>query len=441
METLKLEEKKISSDLIRGHIDTIILYSLTSSDRFAQQISDFVDEKSEKNYQINQATLYSSLKRLENLKFVTSYWNDSGDGRRKFFKITESGKNFVNENLTNWSYSRVIIDKLMGCTYTPDIYASHNNIENNIENTSETASLSVVETSEEKEIQSLITETPQEPISNISDSQTPTINTVIDSNMENLVDENQNNLDDNREEPKKIVDEKEVNFRLILSELIKNAEKPSKQTESKQSVEELSKTTVEDKPEEEKIDFNTSINVENPSPVLINGKIDYSDIVAENTFDGYKIRVSSKETIKRQGNLYVNKLNLFTSLILVIICAIEFLAINFIGNVPVLNNVSSIIAITLFSILFAFNLVKYLFKRNKMIFLNINFDRTLTTSIVVFNLLLVILALNFVLNIDLTNNENFITFIVVPVVTCLNFVVYFIIELLLFKSNLFKTKK
>ena len=31
-------EQQISSDLIRGHIDTIILHTLVSSDKFAQQI-------------------------------------------------------------------------------------------------------------------------------------------------------------------------------------------------------------------------------------------------------------------------------------------------------------------------------------------------------------------------------------------------------------------
>jgi PadR family transcriptional regulator PadR len=83
-----MEHPAISSDLIRGHIDTIILHSLLNGDKFPQQISDYIEIKSEKNYQINQATLYSSLKRLESLNYVSSYWNDAENGRRKFYKIT-----------------------------------------------------------------------------------------------------------------------------------------------------------------------------------------------------------------------------------------------------------------------------------------------------------------------------------------------------------------
>ena len=95
-----MEQQAISSDLIRGHIDTIILHTLINGDQFAQQISDSIEPKSDSVYKINQATLYSSLKRLESLKHVKSYWNDSDSGRRKYFSLTESGKNFVETNMS-----------------------------------------------------------------------------------------------------------------------------------------------------------------------------------------------------------------------------------------------------------------------------------------------------------------------------------------------------
>ena len=114
-----MEQQVISSDLIRGHIDTIILHTLLDGDKFPQQISDSIEDKSDKEYKINQATLYSSLKRLESLKYVRSYWNDSDNGRRKYYNLTESGKNTVESNLSNWSFSRAIIDKLMDCAPQP----------------------------------------------------------------------------------------------------------------------------------------------------------------------------------------------------------------------------------------------------------------------------------------------------------------------------------
>ena len=108
-----MEQPAISSDLIRGHIDTIILHTLLDGDKYAQQISLSVEEKSEKKYTINQATLYSSLKRLESLNFVSSYWFDASDGRRKFFKITEKGKQEVNNNYYTINHIRKQLSYLL----------------------------------------------------------------------------------------------------------------------------------------------------------------------------------------------------------------------------------------------------------------------------------------------------------------------------------------
>ena len=56
-----MNNNAISSDLIRGHIDTIILHALTSGDKFAQQISDAVELKSDNQYKINQATFLAKI--------------------------------------------------------------------------------------------------------------------------------------------------------------------------------------------------------------------------------------------------------------------------------------------------------------------------------------------------------------------------------------------
>ena len=104
----------INSNLIRGHIDTIILHALKDGDKYPQQICDVVLNISNGKYEINQATLYSSLKRLETLKFVSSYWHDADDGRRKFYSLTENGKNNLEENLLDWKFSKNIIDDLIG---------------------------------------------------------------------------------------------------------------------------------------------------------------------------------------------------------------------------------------------------------------------------------------------------------------------------------------
>ena len=81
----------ISSDLIRGHINTIILNILYENDRYGYEIIQQIELKSNGQYSLKQPTLYSALKRLEQLNFVTSYWGTgmSNGGRRKYFQITD----------------------------------------------------------------------------------------------------------------------------------------------------------------------------------------------------------------------------------------------------------------------------------------------------------------------------------------------------------------
>ena len=108
------KEEGISSDLIRGHINTIILRTLATGDKYGYEIIDEIESKSRGQYSIKQPTLYSALKRLESQGYVTSYWGgSSGGGRRRYFKITDEGAAFSLRNQEEWMYSRSIIDSLI----------------------------------------------------------------------------------------------------------------------------------------------------------------------------------------------------------------------------------------------------------------------------------------------------------------------------------------
>lgn len=104
----------INSDLIRGHIDTIILNLLAKGDKYGYEISKIISNQTGGEYEINEATLYSSLKRLERDNSIISYWGDETQGgRRKYYKITESGEKCLEQNILNWEFAKKIISKLI----------------------------------------------------------------------------------------------------------------------------------------------------------------------------------------------------------------------------------------------------------------------------------------------------------------------------------------
>jgi PadR family transcriptional regulator PadR len=105
---------QISSDLLRGHTDTIVLGVLMEGDNYGYGIYKRIIEKSHNLYEIKEATLYSSFRRLEKMGAISSYWGDETQGgRRKYYRITALGKNVYGLNKQDWEFTKRVIDKLV----------------------------------------------------------------------------------------------------------------------------------------------------------------------------------------------------------------------------------------------------------------------------------------------------------------------------------------
>ena len=55
----------IASDLIRGHTDTIILAQLLQEDSYGYKINKRIQELTQNEYELKEATLYTAFRRLE----------------------------------------------------------------------------------------------------------------------------------------------------------------------------------------------------------------------------------------------------------------------------------------------------------------------------------------------------------------------------------------
>lgn len=109
-----MTDNKISADLLRGHTDTIILKLLMSGDKYGYEITKLIQTNSSGEYELKEATMYSSLKRLEGDGSITSYWGDETQGgRRRYYRITAKGKKAYSENKSNWEYAKRVLDNLL----------------------------------------------------------------------------------------------------------------------------------------------------------------------------------------------------------------------------------------------------------------------------------------------------------------------------------------
>lgn len=105
---------EINKELLKGHIDLLILSLLNIKDMYGYEIAKEIRLISKQRFELKEGTLYLSLKRLENIQLVTSYWsNESGAGaRRKYYKMVELGKRNFEIKVGEWLFMKEIID---GC--------------------------------------------------------------------------------------------------------------------------------------------------------------------------------------------------------------------------------------------------------------------------------------------------------------------------------------
>ncbi|MCX4286191.1 MAG: PadR family transcriptional regulator [Clostridia bacterium] len=89
--------KVISSDLLRGHIDTFVLSALMSGTKYGNEIRKFITQKTNNIYLPNEQSLYSA--------YVGA--------TRKYYTITEKGRNLYEVNKREWENAKKLIDILI----------------------------------------------------------------------------------------------------------------------------------------------------------------------------------------------------------------------------------------------------------------------------------------------------------------------------------------
>lgn len=107
---------EFDKEILKGYIDTIILCVLQDVDMYGYEIAKKIREKSKEEFEIKEATLYVSLKRLEKKNYLEGYWNDNegtGGGRRRYYRITEEGKKFFSEKQEEWKLLKTLLNNFM----------------------------------------------------------------------------------------------------------------------------------------------------------------------------------------------------------------------------------------------------------------------------------------------------------------------------------------
>ena len=101
-------------DLLQGTLDLMVLQTLaTMGSQHGYGIARRIEQVSGDTILLNQGTIYASLVRLQQRKFIRAGWGTSDNNRKaKFYAITRSGRKQLQTETQNWERLSEVIGRM-----------------------------------------------------------------------------------------------------------------------------------------------------------------------------------------------------------------------------------------------------------------------------------------------------------------------------------------
>ena len=89
--------------MLQGTLDLLILQTLVLGPAHGHVIAHVIQQRSEEVLQVEHGSLYPALHRLENRKWITSYWGASENNRKaRYYRLTAAGRKQLVEHTSRW---------------------------------------------------------------------------------------------------------------------------------------------------------------------------------------------------------------------------------------------------------------------------------------------------------------------------------------------------
>jgi transcriptional regulator len=114
--TLRKTAAKPGGDLLQGTLDMLVLQALRIAPAHGYTIARVLEERSDAFLKVEQGSIYPALNRLEDRRWVESYWATSENNRRaRYYRLTAKGRRQLRQESEQWA--RVV--KAIGLVMRP----------------------------------------------------------------------------------------------------------------------------------------------------------------------------------------------------------------------------------------------------------------------------------------------------------------------------------
>ncbi|MGH7937374.1 MAG: PadR family transcriptional regulator [Chthoniobacterales bacterium] len=104
------------SEILQGTLDLMVLKTLdVMGPLHGYGVARRIEQISEEALQINQGTIYASLVRLLQKRWISAAWGTSDNNRRaKFYSLTKTGHKQLSEETESWERISAVIGRVLG---------------------------------------------------------------------------------------------------------------------------------------------------------------------------------------------------------------------------------------------------------------------------------------------------------------------------------------
>ena len=104
----------VGTNLIRGHLEGLLLAVLVEEPGHGYALSQRLAQRSGGELGVPEGSLYPALQRLERLGLVTSSWASVQGRRRRVYSLTDAGRRQAGCAAREWRMFAAGVDRVLG---------------------------------------------------------------------------------------------------------------------------------------------------------------------------------------------------------------------------------------------------------------------------------------------------------------------------------------
>ena len=104
----------MKGDVIKGHLDFLLLAILRSGPAHGYALIEELRRRSGEVFDLPEGTVYPALHRIERAGLVESSWDDSTGRRRRVYSLSKRGMAALAEQRREWRGFQMAVDAVVG---------------------------------------------------------------------------------------------------------------------------------------------------------------------------------------------------------------------------------------------------------------------------------------------------------------------------------------